>query len=84
MPIASGQVTVTSTITPIAPAAGRNTIIFANTSTTPVYIGDATVTTSTGYLLAGVVGGGVSLDTSAPFYAVTQAGTTVISWLEIS
>ncbi len=84
MPIATGQVSVTSSASQIAPAAGRNDITFTNNSTTPVYIGASGVTASTGDLLAGIVGASVTMDTSAPGSAITPTGTATVSWLEVS
>lgn len=84
MPIASGQVTVTSSPVQIATARARNDITFTNNSAVDVYIGDNTVTTTTGDLLLGVRGASVLVDTSAPFWAVTATGSAVLSWLEVS
>lgn len=84
MPIASGQVSVTSSGVQIAPANGRNDITFTNTTTTPIYLGASGVTTTTGDLLAGVVGASVTMETSAPVWAITSSASATVSWLEVS
>lgn len=56
MSIASSQTSVTSSGVQIAASGHRRRITITNTTTTAVYIGATGVTTSTGHLLAGVVG----------------------------
>ena len=80
----TGQATVATTATVIAPARpGRKTITIANSGTTDVYIGGAAVTTSTGFLLhTGTKGAGFTFGTEGPVYGIVGSGTQVVSYLE--
>jgi len=79
----TGQATVATTATVIAPARpGRKTITIVNGGTTDVYVGGAAVTTSTGFLLTGTKGAGFTVDTEGPVYGIVGSGTQAVSYLE--
>lgn len=81
--IATSQASVASTATLVAAArAGRNAVTVENLGTVAVYIGGAGVTTSTGFLLPGVVGASVTIPTSAAVYGVDATGTQAVAVLE--
>lgn len=80
----TGQVTVAASATAIVAArAGRGAVTIVNHGTIPVIIGDATVTTSTGVLLAGIVGASITISTSANIYGIVASGTQLVSYAEI-
>lgn len=79
----TAQATVATTATPIVAArAGRDTVIIENSGTTAVYLGNSTVTTSTGLLLPGVLGASISLETTDAVYGIVAAGTQVVTAIE--
>lgn len=66
------------TTTPMLLAAAdpaRKKLILVNHSTTAVFIGPSNVASTTGVLLAGVVGQTLTLDTPAAVYGITASGT---------
>lgn len=79
----TNQATVGTTATVIAAARpGRKTITIVNGGTTDVYVGGASVTTSTGVLLTGTKGAGFTVDTEGPVYGIVASGTQAVSYLE--
>ena len=72
----------TTTAQLVAARAGRRTVTIENESTTPVRIGGASVTASTGFLLPGVAGASLTLTYSGPLYVVTASGTAAVSTYE--
>lgn len=81
--MAAGQISVATTSTLIAAARStRNTITVVNHGTTPVYLGNTGVTTGTGFLLPGVLGASMSIETTAALYGVVGTGTQTVSYLE--
>ena len=79
----TAQATVATAATLIVAArAGRDTVIIENSGTTAVYIGDSTVTTSTGLLLPGVLGASVALETTDAVYGRVASGSQVVTAIE--
>lgn len=61
----------------------RRAATLINLGTTAVWLGNSTaVTTTTGSLLAGVVGSSTTIPTSAAIYGVVGTGTQAVSCLE--
>jgi hypothetical protein len=82
--IATGQVSVASTATLIVAArAGRKEATIVNNSTTAVFLGASSVTPSSGLLLAGVVGEGITITGGAAIYGITATGSETVSYLEV-
>ena len=82
--IAAGQVSVASTATMIVAArTGRKEVTIVNNSTTAVYLGVSSVTSSSGLLLAGVVGEGITITGGAAIYGATATGSETVSYLEV-
>jgi hypothetical protein len=81
--IATAQVSVGTTATQIAALrAGRGSVTIENEGTTAVRIGIAGVTTGNGFLLPGVVGASLTLQTTAAVFGIVAAGTQTVSVLE--
>lgn len=79
---ATSQVTVAATATLIlAGADGRDEVTIEQLGTTPVYIGKAGVTTSTGLLLPGVIGASLTLPATTSIYGITASGTQAVAVL---
>lgn len=79
----TGQVTIAATSTVIAAArATRRAITVVNHGTTDVFIGLAGVATTTGVLLKGIAGGGITFETTVAINGIVGAGTQVISFAE--
>ena len=82
--LATGQVSVASLATQIVPArAGRKEVTIVNHATTAVYIGGSGITATTGLLLAGVQGEGITITGGAAIYAITASGSETVSFLEV-
>lgn len=83
--ILTGQVTVTTSATPIvASRAGRSSVVIINvTGTSSVFVGPSGVTTSNGQVIPGALGAGVSIDGSAAIFGIVSSGTQVVSYMEI-
>lgn len=78
-----GQITVASTATQIVAArTSRMDLTIANLGTVDIFIGDASVTTSTGFLLPGVKGAALTLPTQAAVYGIVASSTQAISFIE--
>lgn len=79
----SAQVVVGTTPTLLVAADNINRVILIHAlSNTPVYLGDSTVTTSTGYLLEKDDGAlVVNLPISETLYAVVSTGTETVTVL---
>lgn len=82
MTISTSQISVGSSGTLIAAPRSRNNITIANHGTTPMFLGDVSVTLTNGILLAGVVGASITLPTSSAIYGITSTGTQVVGVLE--
>lgn len=77
------QVSVTNTATQIVAArTGRATLTIENTGTTPIYVGGAGVTTSTGFLIPGVAGASLTVAYTGALYGITGSGTAAVSEYE--
>jgi hypothetical protein len=80
---ATSQATIGTTPTLIlAQRSGRDTGVIENTGTTPVYLGNASVTVNNGLLLPGVLGASVALETTDAVYGIVASGTQVVSAVE--
>jgi hypothetical protein len=80
---ATSQATVGSTATLIvAQRSGRDTVVVENTGTTDVYLGNSTVTTTSGLLLPGVIGASVAIETTDAVYGVVASGTQKVCAVE--
>jgi hypothetical protein len=80
----AGQVSLTSSATLIVAARpGRKEVTIVNNSTTMLYLGGSGVTTTTGLLLAGVTGEGVTISGGAAIYGVVASGSEPVSFLEV-
>lgn len=80
---ATGQQALSNTAAEIvAIRSTRTTITVVNLSTTDIYIGGASVTTSTGQLLLGTKGSAVTLATTAAVYGIVATGTPSVSFEE--
>lgn len=78
-----GQVAIGTVPTPISVMGdGRDEITIVNHSTVPIYIGDANVTTTTGVLLAGIVGQTLVIAATAALYGVVATGTATLSYID--
>lgn len=84
MGITTGQVTIGTTATPIVPVRSRNGVSFVQMSGGDVFLGDATVTPSTGALLTGTKGTPMNWTGSDAIYGVTASGTALVSFAENS
>lgn len=83
--IAHNQVSVGTTAGGTVIAAGRSTrrtITIIQHGTTAVFLGVGTVTTTNGFLLAGVVGASVTLYTNAEIKGIVASGTQTVSYFE--
>jgi 2-keto-4-pentenoate hydratase len=78
-----GQVSVGTSPTQIV---GQNTaragVLITNPSTSTVYLGGSSVTTSTGQILP--AGQSISLPATNPIYAVVASSTATVSFVEVS
>jgi hypothetical protein len=82
--IGAGQISVTATTTQVVAArSGRKEVTIVNHATTAVYIGGASVTPTSGLLLAGVQGEGITISGGAAVYAITASGSETVSFLEV-
>jgi hypothetical protein len=80
---ATSQATVATTATLIvAQRSGRDTVVVENTGTTDVYLGNSTVTTTSGLLLPGVIGASVAIETTDAVYGVVASGTQKVCAVE--
>lgn len=81
--LGSGQATVATTATQIAPARStRGSITIVNEGTVDVRIGAAGVTTATGALLTGTKGASLTLNTTAAVFGIVATGTQAVSFVE--
>lgn len=83
--IAYGQVSCTTSATQVAAArAGRRAIsVTLVAGGTDIYLGDASVATTTGELLLGAKGASRSIPTSAALYCRTGSGSVTLSFTEV-
>ena len=82
--IATNQVSITSAATAIVAARStRRSVLIINHGTTDVYIGGASVTTSTGILLAGTEGAAIGIGTTAAVYGIVASGSQTVSYIEV-
>lgn len=81
---ASNQVSIADTATQIVGLrANRQGIVIINNSNTDIFIGDDTVTDTTGALLLGVKGSAITIETTAAIYGVVASGTATVSYMEL-
>ena len=86
--IATGQVSCTTSATPVVPArtgvagTGRVSATITNTTGTTIYLGGPTVTAATGDVLPGVVGSFKTFNVTAAVYCVTASGTVKVTFNE--
>ncbi len=66
----------------VAQRAGRDTVVIENHGTTNVFLGNGSVTVSTGLLLPGVVGASVAIETTEAIYGIVATGTQAVSSVE--
>jgi hypothetical protein len=82
--LATAQVSVGATATLIVAArAGRKEVTIVNHGTTALYLGPSAVSATTGQLLAGVAGEGVTYSGGAAVYGVTVSGSQTVSVAEV-
>lgn len=80
---AYGQVSIGDTATQIVGVRStRRSVTVVNLGTTDIYIGDASVTTSTGQLLLGAKGAGVTLEVVGAVYGIITTGSEGVSFEE--
>lgn len=81
--IATGQVSVATTVTLIATGrVGRKAITIVNEGTTLVRLGNSGVTTGNGVLLPGSAGASFTLEGAEPIYGIVGTGTQAVSYVE--
>jgi hypothetical protein len=82
---AVNQVSVLATATLIvAQNTGRHAVLITNLGAIAIYIGpDATVTTTTGQLLPGVVGASISIPSKSAVYGISSGSTQAVSFLDV-
>lgn len=81
--INTNQVSISSTATKIVD--GNNTrkcVTIINNGTTAVYIGNDSVTTSTGLLLIGTAGAAITIESTATVYGIVSSTSQTVSYLE--
>ena len=77
------QVTVgTTAVLIVAARTGRATLTIENTGTTPIYVGGAGVTTSTGFPIPGAAGASLTLAYTGALYGISASGTAVVGEYE--
>lgn len=82
--IGTGQASVATTETAVVAARNnRHAVMIINHGTTAVYLGPTGLTTSTGVLLAGVVGASITIPTQAAIFGVVASGTQTVSYVEL-
>lgn len=77
-------VATTATAIPTTPLTARKTIMIQNVSSKKVYIGGATVTTSTGYELSPGSSREVAAGPGIAYYGIVSAGTADVRYEEIA
>ena len=79
---ATSQVTVGTTPTLISAARdGTDTVTIENLGTTGVYIGNAGVTTTTGFLIPGTAGASLTLEATTAIYGIVATGSQAVAVL---
>jgi hypothetical protein len=82
--IAPFQVSVAATATLIAAnRTGRTVVTVVNSGTTPIFLGPAGVTTSTGVQLPGVAGASIQIAFSGDLYGVVASGSQAVTGYEL-
>ncbi len=82
----TNQVTVQSTSATliVAKNTGRKAVVITNLGTVAVYIGpNASVTTSNGQLLPGVVGASLSIPSTSAVWGIAASSTQAVSFLDV-
>lgn len=80
---ATSQATVGITPTLIiTQRSGRDTVVVENAGTTPVYLGNSSVSVTNGLLLPGVLGASVAIETTDAVYGIVASGTQVVCVVE--
>lgn len=83
MTMATGQVAINSTTAQqIVPLRSRNFVFLVQCATNDVWIGDASVTSSTGVLLAGSRGTSLTWPAGEALYGITTSGAGTVSFME--
>lgn len=82
--LATAQVSVTTAATLIASARpNRDSLLITNTGATDVWLGGATVTTTTGVLLPGSKGASVSLPYAGALYGIVASGSVTVTVADV-
>ena len=82
--LATAQVSVAATATLIVAArTGRKEVTIVNHGATAVYLGPSGVATTTGQLLAGVAGEGITYSGGAAVYGIAATGSQTVSVAEV-
>jgi hypothetical protein len=77
---ATAQVVVGTTATLISAARdGTDDVTIVNFGTTQVFIGNANVTTGTGFPLPGVVGASLTIPATTAIYGIVASGTQPVA-----
>lgn len=83
MPPAAAQVTVTDSATSIV-TADRHAVTVKNLGTVPVYVGAATVTTSTGYPVNPGESLAADIYSASALYGIVASGTCAVAVLRVT
>lgn len=79
----TGQYTASATAGAIVSSnAQRTSLLITQVGTTPVYIGNSSVSTTSGHYLPGVTGASVSIPTRDAVYVVTASSTSALTYVE--
>lgn len=82
MAIMTGQVTIGTTPTLIVPLRSRNGVGFVQVSGGDVFVGDSSVSPTTGALLTGIKGTPMTWTGSDAIYGIVSSGTAIVSFAE--
>jgi hypothetical protein len=80
VPFTYGQVPVESTATLIVKPGQNSEITLVNFGTNDVYFGDASVTASSGQLLAGTKGTSLKITTTGAVYGITASSQNTVGF----
>jgi hypothetical protein len=85
MAVFTNQVSVGVGPTPtlVIAARTRTAVTVTNMGTTPVFLGDISVTLTTGQFLAGVVGASETFPSPAALYGLVASGSANVSYADI-
>jgi hypothetical protein len=83
--VANAQVSVGTTVggdTIVAARTGRRSVTIVNHGATAVYVGTGTVSIANGFLLPGVAGAALTINTTAAVKGITGGGSQTVGVLE--